>query len=151
MVVLFFFRVILSLFSSSPLALGLKLLFSSIILALYISFIYLSWFSIIFFLVFIRGLLVLLFYILSLSYNPISMGLTNPFSFLLILLSIELVPQVYFENYYKQKNNTQDTRWKLFNYSEVWFKSLVILFLFFILWVVTKVVYQVQGALRPFF
>nr|BEU28586.1 NADH dehydrogenase subunit 6 [Planocera cf. heda SI-2017]BEU28598.1 NADH dehydrogenase subunit 6 [Planocera cf. heda SI-2017] len=147
------------LFSLNSLILGLCILVCSFSISLLISIYSLSWYSLIFFIVYIGGLLVLFLYISSLNFNPIFyvskisainnilLKLNMLFFFLLVLTQITWN----FNGFFFQNTEINNFSFNLFNDVEILFLINVGLLLLIVLWVITKLSFRNRSALRPFF
>nr|AVP74419.1 NADH dehydrogenase subunit 6 [Imogine fafai] len=149
----------LCLFSLNSLVLGLLILFCSFFISLLISIYSLSWYSLIFFIVYIGGLLVLFIYISSLNFNPV-FYFSRTGGFLNILLKINVVfflvislTQITwnFNGFFWTELDTNNFSFNLFNEVEILFLINVGLVLLVVLWVITKLSFRNRSALRPFF
>lgn len=147
------------LLSVKSLVLGIFIFLCRLIVRLLISIYSLSWYSLIFFLVYVGGLLVLFIYISSLKFNPVFyVSKMNP------TLKFLLKANVFYVFYFR----TAKVYWKftgmrwiargrnnfslsLFNNIEVIFLIKVGILLLVVLWVITKLSFRNRGALRPFF
>nr|BBO00508.1 NADH dehydrogenase subunit 6 [Planocera multitentaculata] len=147
------------LFSLNSLILGLFILLCSFSISLLISIYSLSWYSLIFFIVYIGGLLVLFLYISSLNFNPIFyvskisqinnilLKLNLLFFFLLVLTQITWN----FNGFFFNNTEINNFSFNLFNDVEILFLINVGLLLLIVLWVITKLSFRNRSALRPFF
>nr|BBO00496.1 NADH dehydrogenase subunit 6 [Planocera reticulata] len=147
------------LFSLNSLILGLFILLCSFSISLLISIYSLSWYSLIFFIVYIGGLLVLFLYISSLNFNPIFyiskisqinnilLKLNLLFFFLLVLTQITWN----FNGFLWNNTEINNFSFNLFNDVEILFLINVGLLLLIVLWVITKLSFRNRSALRPFF
>nr|BEU28622.1 NADH dehydrogenase subunit 6 [Planocera cf. pellucida MK-2019C]BEU28634.1 NADH dehydrogenase subunit 6 [Planocera cf. pellucida MK-2019C]BEU28646.1 NADH dehydrogenase subunit 6 [Planocera cf. pellucida MK-2019C] len=147
------------LFSLNSLILGLFILLCSFCVSLLISIYSLSWYSLIFFLVYIGGLLVLFIYISSLNFNPIFyisklsalnnilLKLNILFFFLFVLTQITWN----FNGFFWNNSETNNFSFNLFNDVEILFLINVGVLLLIVLWVITKLSFRNRSALRPFF
>lgn len=149
----------LCLFSLNSLVLGLLILFCRFFISLLISIYSLSWYSLIFFIVYIGGLLVLFIYISSLKFKPV-FYFSRTGGFLKILLKIKVVfflvislTQITwnFKGFFWTELDTKKFRFKLFKEVEILFLIKVGLVLLVVLWVITKLSFRNRSALRPFF
>nr|AVP74397.1 NADH dehydrogenase subunit 6 [Discocelis tigrina]AVP74404.1 NADH dehydrogenase subunit 6 [Discocelis tigrina] len=147
------------LLSLNSLILGIFIFICSLCVSLLISIYSLSWYSLIFFLVYIGGLLVLFIYISSLNFNPVFY-----FSKLSPLANILLKANIFFFLFFIITQitwNFSTISWSnsdmnnfslnLFNETEVLFLINVGILLLIVLWVITKLSFRNRSALRPFF
>nr|AVP74425.1 NADH dehydrogenase subunit 6 [Imogine stellae] len=147
------------LFSLNSLVLGILILVGSFLISLLVSIYSLSWYSLIFFIVYIGGLLVLFIYISSLNFNPVFYfsrisGFGNIFLKLNILffLLVSLTQITWNFNSFSWNNvDNNNFSFNLFNEVEVIFLINVGILLLIVLWVITKLSFQNRSALRPFF
>lgn len=150
----------MAIYALNRLKLGILILILRFSISIIISLSFLSWLSLIFFIIYIGGLLVLFFYLSSLKYNPLFLGgnkykkLKSFFIKLKILIILRLCLIFYkFKSKiirFAGKNNNK-FRYKLFNNEEG--KMIIILgiILLLVLWLVTKLTCKTRGALRPTF
>lgn len=157
----FFLLVIkyLCLLSLKSLVLGLFIFVCRLCIRLLIRIYSLSWYSLIFFLVYIGGLLVLFIYISSLNFNPV-FYLSKMRPFLKLLLKVNLFLLFFFvitEVHWKfkraewERSDINNFRLNLFRETEFLFLIKVGALLLVVLWVITKLSFRNRGALRPFF
>lgn len=141
-------------YSVNTLNLGIMILVLSIRISVLIRLYYLSWLSLIFFIIYVGGLLVLFFYLSSLNYNPVFIQKIHFRNKVIIkinnIILLYLIRLYYFfkiNNYSSARNY----RSNLFIMEE--FKSIILigLVLLVLLWLVTKVTLNTRGALRPSF
>jgi NADH-ubiquinone oxidoreductase chain 6 len=156
---LLFLAKYLCLFSLKSIILGIFLFFCRfsirILLSIYLS----SWYSLIFFLIYIGGLLVLFIYISSLKFNPIfkapsiNLGIKILAKLnILFLLYIALREITWnFKGFYWKKVDNNIYSHKLFRDREMLFLINIGFLLLIVLWVITKLSFRNRGALRPFF
>nr|YP_009176384.1 NADH dehydrogenase subunit 6 [Prosthiostomum siphunculus]ALI86949.1 NADH dehydrogenase subunit 6 [Prosthiostomum siphunculus] len=148
----------LAIYAINTLNLGFLILGLSFSISVIISFCFLSWLSLIFFIIYIGGLLVLFFYLSSLNYNPllaVSRTSNNAFliklNILFILISSLLYYNFHDNSWSFNNNNANNYSYSLFNEEEVIILILVGIMLLIVLWLVTKLTYTSRGALRPTF
>uniref|UniRef100_A0A343VVJ3 NADH dehydrogenase subunit 6 n=1 Tax=Crassiplana albatrossi TaxID=1879299 RepID=A0A343VVJ3_9PLAT len=149
----------LCLFSLNSLILGFFILGCSFFISLLISVYSLSWYALIFFLVYIGGLLVLFIYISSLNFNPVfyfsNISVLNNILFKsnILLLLIFILTQITWNfNVFGWNNlDTNSFSFNLFNEVEILFLINIGFLLLIVLWVITKLSFRNRSALRPFF
>lgn len=147
----------LCLFSLKSILLGVFLFLCRFSIRILIRIYCLSWYSLIFFLVYIGGLLVLFIYISSLNYNPAFYSLeVKPIrkillkvKGLLILLFRVIQIRWKFKSGFFKNQDTNNFSLNLFNEKELIFLVNVGLLLLLVLWVITKLSFLRRGALRP--
>nr|AVP74411.1 NADH dehydrogenase subunit 6 [Eurylepta cornuta] len=149
----------LCMYANNTLKLGGMILILSINISVIVSLNYLSWLSLIFFIIYIGGLLVLFFYLSSLNYNPIfSLSKLSLTSSMLVKINSGLVILLGSLSYTFSEgsfsfitSNFNNFSNSLFNEEE--FNSLILVgvMLLLVLWLVTKLTYNTRGALRPTF
>lgn len=150
----------MAIYAINSLKLGILILRLSFSISIIISLKFLSWLSLIFFIIYIGGLLVLFFYLSSLNYNPLfsRKGKYKNLKSLIIklnLLIILMLRLIYYK--FKSKivrfsnNNINKFSYNLFKNEEG--KMIIILgvVLLLVLWLVTKLTCKTRGALRPTF
>lgn len=149
----------LALFSLKSIVLGLFLLVNRFVISLLIAVYSIRWYSLLFFLIYIGGLLVLFIYISSLKFNPtFYFNKMNRFRQILlktniILLWVFSLTQITW-NFKRIQWDSKDFnkyRLNLFKDKEVFFLIKVGALLLIVLWVVTKLSFRNRGALRPLF
>lgn len=156
---LFFLAKYLCLFSLKSIILGIFLLISRFSVRVLIRMHTIPWYSLIFFLVYVGGLLVLFIYISSLNFNPVfyfsenrSLGnfLLKAKILVILLLTITQITWNFKEMSWNDldKNNFS---LNLFNEGETIFMINVGLLLLIVLWVITKLSFRTRGALRPIY
>lgn len=149
----------LCLFSLKSIVLGIFLLTCRFSISILIRIHLLSWYSLIFFLVYIGGLLVLFIYISSLKFNPAfyftnTRVLSNSLMKIKVVLCIIIIlSQVTwkFRRYGWGKFEKNNYRLNLFNERERIFLINVGVLLLLVLWIITKLSFRKRGALRPYF
>lgn len=150
----------LAIYALKRLKLGILILILSFSIRIMISLSFLSWLSLIFFIIYIGGLLVLFFYLSSLNYKPLFSGVGKYKKIkslitkakILIILGLCLI-------FYKfSSKRIRFSNRKVNNYSYNLFKKeeakmIIILgvILLLVLWLVTKLTCKTRGALRPTF
>jgi len=147
------------LFSLNSLILGILILLGRFSIRLLIRVYCLSWYGLIFFIVYIGGLLVLFIYISSLKFNPVfyfskirstrKILLKLNVLFFLILRLTQITWN--FKGFSWKKKDINKFRFKLFKEVEVLFLINVGVVLLIVLWVITKLSFRNRRALRPFF
>ena len=156
---LMFVRKYLCLFSLKSIILGLCLLGCSFSVSLLVRFHSLSWYGLIFFIVYVGGLLVLFIYISSLKFNPVfHFSKKNPV--FKVVAKLKMMALFYLTASKVIWNHSSLTwgrfdenkfRLNLFNENEVIFLINVGVLLLFVLWIITKLTFRRRGALRPVF
>ena len=156
---LLFFRKYICLFSLKSVILGLCLLSCSFSVRLLISTHCLRWYGLIFFLVYVGGLLVLFIYVSSLNFNPAFIYserryLKNIFVkgklFFLILFGILNVNWGFCTTSWGGLDQKK-YRLNLFKESELFFLVNIGVLLLIVLWIITKLTFRRRGALRPYY
>lgn len=147
------------LFSLKTIILGLFLLGSSFSIRLLISLHSRSWYGLIFFIVYIGGLLVLFIYISSLNFNP-AFYLSTKKRLINILLKTKIViilafclSQVIWKYSTKRWKKIDKAKYRLnlFKEKEIVFLISIGILLLLVLWVITKLSFRRRGALRPLY
>ena len=145
----------LVLFSLNTLRVGIFILILRFRIRVFVGLYSISWFSLIFFIIYIGGLLVLFIYVSSLNNKPIFRGkkvdsikvklFAVPFLLLVRCLNIRKVNNShrFFEGKFK------DFRLNLFKKKEILLLFSVGLVLLLVLWVIRKVTFSSRGAFRP--
>lgn len=149
----------LSLFSLKSIVLGLFLLINRFLIRVLIGVYSITWFSLLFFLIYIGGLLVLFIYISSLKFNPtFYFNKVRRFRQVLlksniILLWVFSLTQITwnFKGLGWDEGEFNKFRLNLFNEKEVFFLIKVGVLLLIVLWVITKLSFRNRRALRPLF
>ena len=149
----------LVLFSLKSIVLGLFLLINSFFIRLLITTYSIRWYSLIFFLVYIGGLLVLFIYISSLKFNPtfyfskVSITAQILLKSKLLLLMVFSLTQITwnFKGVKWSKSEFNNFSLKLFKEKEILFLINIGILLLIVLWVITKLSFRNRGALRPVF
>nr|YP_009434217.1 NADH dehydrogenase subunit 6 [Planocera reticulata]ARS43749.1 NADH dehydrogenase subunit 6 [Planocera reticulata] len=148
------------LFSLNSFILGLFILVCSFFVSFLISIYSLSWYSLIFFLVYIGGLLVLFIYISSLNFNPVfyfsNMNVFSKIFFkinVLFFLFFCFIQVTWNFNVFSWNSSLDSNNFSLnlFNEVEVIFLISIGFLLLLVLWVITKLSFRNRGALRPFY
>nr|YP_010565468.1 NADH dehydrogenase subunit 6 [Parakontikia atrata]UZA66410.1 NADH dehydrogenase subunit 6 [Parakontikia atrata] len=140
--------------SSSTFFFGVFILLFCFLVALFLSIFNLLWYSFLFFLIYVGGVLVLFFYILSLNSNP-NMGLNlsffNPYIlFFLFFFFILMCFQLNIFSFFGYiVSSLEENSYLLFQSSNVYFIILLGFYLIFILFLVSIISSSVKGALRP--
>ena len=157
---LLFFIKYFCLFSLNSLILGVSLLIGSLSISLLIRRHMMSWYSLIFFLVYVGGLLVLFIYVSSLNFNPVfylpeKKSLSGWFSKLkigfILFLTLTQITWNFKGYFWNPSLDTKNFSLNLFKEFEILFLIKVGLLLLLVLWVITKLSFEKKGALRPFF
>ena len=149
----------LCLFSLKSIILGIFLLSCSFTIRVLITVHLLSWYSLIFFLVYIGGLLVLFIYISSLKFNPAfyfskTKIIGNKLMKINILLCLFVVFTKItwnFKVFGWENLESNNYRLNLFKEKERIFLINVGVLLLLVLWIITKLSFRNRGALRPYF
>lgn len=150
----------LTIYALNSLKLGILILILSFSISLIIRFSFTSWLSLIFFIIYIGGLLVLFFYLSSLNYKPLFSNIKKKKWLKSFLLKVNiLIIFLLSIFYYKYKNKVfrftskknNNYRYNLFNKKEQRFIILIGIVLLLVLWLVTKLTCKTRGALRPTF
>lgn len=149
----------LCLLSLKSLVLGLFIFICRLCVRFLISIYSLSWYSLIFFLVYIGGLLVLFIYVSSLKFKPVFY-----FSKMRTGTNIMLKAKIFFflfcritRVYWKFNEigwggrDLKKFSLNIFNWVEVLFLIKVGVLLLVVLWVITKLSFRNRRALRPFY
>lgn len=137
----------------SPLGLGFYIFFCSIITALIINWIRFRWYSFIFFLLYVGGLLVLLFYIIRFRFKPKFKLIKIKLLKICVLLKII---KIYFFFYIKLKEKLKknffnfDFSKNLFSIREKIFLIFLVSVLFLVLWIITKLIFRNRMSIRFF-
>ena len=147
------------LFSLNSLILGILILSCRFCIRVLIRIYSLSWYSLIFFIVYIGGLLVLFIYISSLKFNPVFYfsrvkGVRKLFLKLkIIFLFFFRLTQITwnFKGLFWRNIDYKKYSLNLFKEVEILFLIKVGLVLLVVLWVITKLSFRNRRALRPFF
>lgn len=151
MLVFYLVRKLFSVFGGKILIFSLSLLIGAFILSIITSLFFFSWYSIIFFLVFIRGLLVLLFYVISLSFKPIPSRFKK-FFFGFPLVSLIFLSKIFFSfKFIYRKKKVSYINLNLFKNYEAWFNCFQFCFLLYILWLIIKILFKSCIIFRPIF
>lgn len=150
MLFLVLFIIVISQRSGRALFTGLLLLLFCFFIFFSLSLINLTWYGLLFFLIYVGGLLVLFFYVLSIKSNPgnvntSSLGLISlgGFAFLFLVLSL------YYSLDFSFRKRFEDQSYFLFNSKECFLMFVLGFFLLFVLFVVKKFLFDVKGAIRP--
>jgi hypothetical protein len=118
-----------------------------------------AWYSLIFFLIYVGGILVLFIYISSLKFNPVfskmewSKGRKKIFKFQILLFLLCVL--IHYPR--KGKGITwlnqrfKEFRYDLFKNVETLFLIRVGALLLFVLWAITKITFRTRACFRPFF
>jgi len=149
----------LCIYSRNTLKLGGMILLIRVRIRILISIKYLSWLSLIFFIIYVGGLLVLFFYLSSLKYNPLfSLNRLDYYRRTIIkvkrviLFGLISLRYTFRSRRFKFLNkNTNNFRTNLFKKEEFQTLILVGVLLLLVLWLVTKLTFNTRGALRPTF
>nr|YP_009176361.1 NADH dehydrogenase subunit 6 [Enchiridium sp. MTA_2015]ALI86926.1 NADH dehydrogenase subunit 6 [Enchiridium sp. MTA_2015] len=149
----------LTIYSSNSLKLGGLILGLSFSISIMISLSFLSWLSLIFFIIYIGGLLVLFFYLSSLNYNPlfflVAKSNLNAFLVKVNFLILLMFSFIYYSFSHNIRlfcdNNFNNYSYNLFNEEEFIMLIVVGVMLLLVLWLVTKLTFNTRGALRPTF
>lgn len=150
----------LAIYALKSLKLGILILILRFSISIMIRLSFLSWLSLIFFIIYIGGLLVLFFYLSSLKYKPLFSGVGKYKKLkslitkvkILIILGLCLVFYKFKgKNFSFTSKNKKKFRYNLFKKEEA--KMIIILgvILLIVLWLVTKLTCKTRGALRPTF
>lgn len=142
----------MAIFRLNTLSLGLLMMALSFRISLIIGIECISWFGLIFFIVYIGGLLVLFIYVSSLNYNPVSFVRIKRKKFNFSLLFLVVVLRFFREksNYhYFSEKDYKNFRFNLFKGREVLILISIGIVLLLVLWVIGKITFQTRGALRP--
>ena len=147
------------LFSLNSLILGIFILGCRFFVRILVRFYSLSWYSLIFFIVYIGGLLVLFIYISSLKFKPVfkipkvnsttNLMLKGNVLFLFLLCITQITWN--FKAFRWNEKEIKNFRFNLFKEVEVLFLIKVGFLLLVVLWVITKLSFRNRRALRPFF
>lgn len=156
---IFFLAKYLCLFSLKSIVLGIFLLTCRFSVSVLIRVYSISWYSLIFFLVYIGGLLVLFIYISSLKFKPVFYFSDINFiskSFLkanIIIMLLLALTQVTWKlhRFSWERLDENNFRLKLFKESEIIFLINIGLLLLAVLWVIAKLSFRSRGALRPLY
>ena len=149
----------LSLFSLKSIVLGLTLLINRFFIRLLAATYLIRWYSLLFFLIYIGGLLVLFIYISSLKFKPTFYSSKDrPITKILLKLNILLfclIPLTQITWNFKtirwDKSEFKKFRLNLFKEKEIFFLICIGMLLLIVLWVITKLSFRKRGALRPVF
>lgn len=131
------------LFSSSSVVFCVSLLICSILVAFSVFIKRRVWFGLIFFFIFISGLLVLVFYIVSADFKVIVLENSPTSTFWVVIRFFFVFPTGFMveknfsENFFTRKN-----------FFTIYFFCFII---FFVLWLVTKLLFSNSGQLRRLF
>ena len=147
------------LFSVKSISLGIFLLLKRFRVRLLISIHSIRWYGLLFFLIYVGGLLVLFVYISSLKFNPTFhlKNIKNRSQRLLKVKALVLVGVSLTQITWNFKGpgwaglEYSKFSLKLFKECEILFLVNVGLLLLIVLWIITKLSFQSRGALRPFF
>lgn len=150
----------IAIYALNSLKLGILILILRFSISILIRIKFLSWLSLIFFIIYIGGLLVLFFYLSSLKYNPLLSkkgSYQNLKSFIIKLKILILV--ILSLTYYKFKGkiirftgkNSNKFSYNLFKNEEGGIIIILGIVLLVVLWLVTKLTCKSRGALRPTF
>lgn len=156
---LIFFSKYACLFSLKSIILGLCLLRCSFSVRLLISSHCLRWYGLIFFLVYVGGLLVLFIYVSSLNFNPAFIYSENSYLKSLFIKGNLLFLMVFGLMNVKWRFFTISWRGldknkfslNLFKESELFFLVNIGVLLLVVLWIITKLTFRRRGALRPYY
>nr|YP_010999252.1 NADH dehydrogenase subunit 6 [Rheocricotopus emeiensis]WPM93098.1 NADH dehydrogenase subunit 6 [Rheocricotopus emeiensis] len=156
-------------FMKHPLAMGLMLLWQTILICLMTGILSNTfWFSYVLFLIFLGGMLVLFIYVTSLASNEMfnfSMKLTwlNFMIFSLLIMIILFIDKSIFMNYFinfesqnlflmlEYQNENSMTLNKLYNFPNNMITIMVMIYLFLTLIAIVKITNIFEGPLRPNF
>ena len=156
---LIFFSKYICLFSLKSIILGLCLLGSSFSVRLIISNHCLTWYGLIFFLVYVGGLLVLFIYVSSLNFNPAFIYSENSYLkgfiikgnlFILIVFGLTNVKWKFLTVSWAGLDQNNFSL-NLFKESELFFLINIGALLLVVLWIITKLTFRRRGALRPYY
>lgn len=153
------FRKYACLFSLKSIMLGIALLGCRFSIRLLISRHTIRWYGLIFFLVYVGGLLVLFIYISSLNFKPVfffskikswvRFFVKGNLIFLVCLVGTNLDWNYFLFSWSDLDQNNFSLN--LFNESELFFLVNVGVLLLLVLWIITKLTFRRRGALRPVF
>lgn len=146
-------------FSLKSLFLGVLILVCRFCIRMLIRIYCLAWYSLIFFIVYIGGLLVLFIYISSLKFKPVFyLSFNSPLLKLLsklkiLFLCVVRLTQITWnlKSFYWGGLDINKFRFGLFNNVEIIFLIKVGIILLVVLWVITKLSFRKRRALRPFY
>nr|AVP74391.1 NADH dehydrogenase subunit 6 [Cryptocelis alba] len=150
----------LSLFFINTLGLAFYIFLASVSICLLMAFHGSIWYALIFFLIYVGGVLVLFIYISSLNFNPVFrnqsiwtgwVGNTIKFQLFFILFSVLL-----FNPHEGKGTNwialtSKEYSYDLFLQTETLFLVSVGALLLFVLWAISKLTFRTRASLRPFF
>lgn len=129
---------------------GLLLLFFCFLIFFLLSLISLTWYGLLFFLIYVGGLLVLFFYVFSVKSNPGNFNFSSNLFFVLFFIIIFFFFfRVYISLDFSFRNRFEDQSYFLFNRNECYLMLVLGWFLLFVLFVIKKILFDIKGAIRP--
>lgn len=144
------FSLIVAQKSGRALFTGLLLLLFCFLIFFLLSFINLTWYGLLFFLIYVGGLLVLFFYVFSIKSNPGNFNFRFGLLFIIsIFILFFFIFRVYTSLDFSFRKSFEDQSYFLFNRNECYLMLILGWFLLFVLFVVNKFLFDVRGAIRP--
>nr|AJO61381.1 NADH dehydrogenase subunit 6 [Crenobia alpina] len=153
--VIFFVLCSLLLLAQTPintLFLGFVLLVFCFCILMLLSYIGLTWYGLLFFLLYVGGLLVLFFYVLSVNSNPLATDLSSyslNLSFAFGILFFAVICNFYFSLDFVLRSSVDECSYFLFNRNECFFMIFLCFLLLLVLFLVNKFSFDAKSAIRP--